>query len=54
MIGMDKEYQLLYKATRDGFGAHNFHDLCDGKGATISIIKSDTNKVFGGYTPIKW
>lgn len=28
--------------------------MCDYKGATISIIKSDEGYLFGGYTPKEW
>lgn len=45
---------LLYRGTRDTFKAPKFHELCDGKGATISIIKSKCGKVFGGYTSTAW
>jgi len=47
--------KLLYQASRDGFAAQTFHDNCDDKGATISLIKSkDHGKVFGGYTTKSW
>jgi len=47
--------KLIYQASRDGFSAQTFHDNCDDKGATISLIKSkDHGKVFGGYTTKSW
>ncbi|CDW75028.1 tldc domain-containing protein [Stylonychia lemnae] len=46
--------QLLYKATRDGFRAADFHRLCDNKGPTISYIISEHDQVFGGYTSVPW
>jgi hypothetical protein len=46
--------QLLYKGTRDGFKAKNFHDLCDGKPNTLCIIKSESGYVFGGCTKSQW
>jgi hypothetical protein len=46
--------ELLYKGTRDGFKASKFHELCDNKGSTLTLIKSDQNKIFGGYTSVGW
>ena len=41
---------LLYQATRDGFSAKAFHQKCDGYQNTLTIIKTNGNYVFGGYT----
>lgn len=46
--------KLLYRSTRDGFKASQFHALVDGKGPTISIVKSTKNFVAGGYTSVSW
>jgi hypothetical protein len=48
------EAKLLYKASRDGMSAQMFHNLCDNKGATVTIIKTEGGKVFGAYTDIPW
>ncbi len=45
---------LLYRASRDGFTASEFHTKCDGKANTVTIIKKNSNYVFGGYTTAKW
>jgi hypothetical protein len=45
---------LLYRASRDGFTASAFHSKCDGKANTVTIIKTNSNYVFGGYTAAKW
>ena len=45
---------LLYRATTHGFEASAFHAKCDGKENTITIIKTNGNYVFGGYTAAKW
>jgi len=50
----NQPWQLLYKATRDGFSASIFHQLCDDKGATISVIKSSEGWLFGGFTTQSW
>ena len=31
-----------------------FHDLVDGKGATIMFVKANSYYIFGGYNPIGW
>ncbi|CAF0818161.1 unnamed protein product [Adineta steineri] len=50
----NQKWELIYKATRDGFRANAFHSRCDNKGPTISIIQSNNNYIFGGYTSIAW
>eukprot|EP00347_Sterkiella_histriomuscorum_P012815 403367121 len=47
-----KQIQLLYKGSKDGFKTSKFHELCDGKGPTVSFILSDHGLVFGGFTSI--
>jgi len=49
-----KKIELLYRGSRDGFSAKNFHEKCDNKGETLTIIKSDKDFIFGGYTEINW
>ena len=44
---------LLYRASRDGWAASNFHSCCDNKGPTVTVIKSG-NYIFGGYTEHEW
>ena len=44
----------MYRATQDGFTANEFHSKCDGESKTITIIKTNTNYVFGGYTSSAW
>lgn len=45
---------MIYRASKDGFHAKNFHWKCDGKGPTFCLIKSKTGIISGAYTPIKW
>jgi BTB/POZ domain-containing protein KCTD9 len=46
---------MIYKATRDGFSAFNFHLKCDNRGPTLTLVKSSSNnEIFGGYTSIPW
>ena len=46
--------QLLYRATRDGFNAQQFHTLCDNKGPTIILVRDDKGSCFGAYTSLSW
>ena len=46
-------YALVYRASRDGWAAANFHSCCDRKGPTVTVVKSG-NYIFGGYTEQHW
>src|SRR6266498_5775403 len=49
------EWKLLYRASRDGFGANTFHNHCDNKGPTVTIVKRQgIADIVGGYTPLSW
>jgi len=50
----DQQWELIYKASRDGFSLDVFHKKCDGKGPTMTIIQSAQKFLFGGYTSIPW
>ena len=45
---------LLFRGSTHGYSASRFHQLCDDKGPTITIIKSKANRVFGGFTQQSW
>eukprot|EP00825_Cyclidium_porcatum_P051438 TRINITY_DN945_c0_g1_i7.p1 TRINITY_DN945_c0_g1~~TRINITY_DN945_c0_g1_i7.p1 ORF type:complete len:651 (-),score=152.76 TRINITY_DN945_c0_g1_i7:271-2223(-) len=45
---------LLYRGSKDQFTASEFHSKCDGKNYTLTIIKSNKNKIFGGFTSLAW
>jgi hypothetical protein len=49
-----KTLKLLYRGSRDGLRASDFHDRCDGHPNTISLIQSTNDCVFGGHTPVAW
>ena len=49
-----KEYRLLFKGKRDGFGSKDFHSKCDNKSYTVSFIKSKEGRRFGGFTDVEW
>jgi len=48
------KFMNLYRASRDGKSAIDFHSRCDNKGPTITIVKSENGTIFGGYTDISW
>ena len=45
---------LLYKGSRDGDRAKTFHEKCDYKGPTLTLVKTTTNFFFGGFTQEDW
>jgi len=44
----------LYRASVDSFSTTVFHQKCDNKGPTITIIKTTDGDVFGGYNSQSW
>uniref|UniRef100_U9UYD8 Btb/poz domain-containing protein 19-like n=1 Tax=Rhizophagus irregularis (strain DAOM 181602 / DAOM 197198 / MUCL 43194) TaxID=747089 RepID=U9UYD8_RHIID len=48
-------FNLLYRAIRDGNTPAAFHAKCDNKGATIVILKiPNSEQILGGYNPLQW
>jgi len=50
----DNSFSLLWRGSRDGFNAAEFHRLCDGQASTLTIIKNTEGFIFGGFTSIPW
>ena len=48
------EFELLYRGTRNGFGADDFHRRCDNRGKTLVLIKNSSGHVFGGFASVPW
>ena len=48
------EPKMLFRASRDCCDASDFHRCCDGKGATITIVKTTKGYAFGGYSNVSW
>jgi hypothetical protein len=46
--------QLLYRRSRDGNTAQDFHHLCDDKGPTLTIVKTQQQLIIGGFTERIW
>ena len=49
-----KSMELIYRGTRDGMTANDFHNKCDNKGKTICLFLNDKDNIFGGYSSIPW
>ena len=50
----NQTFHLLHKSSVDGFKCQDFHDNCDNKGPTLTIIQSKEGYLFGGYSPESW
>ena len=48
------KYTLLFRASRDGYRASNFHSKCDGKSNTVTLVETMTGRRFGGFTDAQW
>ncbi|EXX57601.1 carbohydrate-binding module family 13 protein [Rhizophagus irregularis DAOM 181602=DAOM 197198] len=49
------EFKLLFRGSRDGFTRKKFHEICDNKPRTVTIVKvKNSNEVLGGYNPLEW
>src|SRR5581483_5944978 len=49
------KFNLLFRASRDGFCSSKFHETCDNQSRTVTIVKvKDSNEILGGYNPIEW
>jgi hypothetical protein len=49
-----KRFNLLWRGSRDGFTAEEFHRRCDGHANTLTLILDTMGNVFGGFTPVEW
>ena len=50
----DFVFKLVYRASRDGGDASEFHKRCDELGPNVTLVKTDKNKRFGGFTFCNW
>jgi hypothetical protein len=48
------KFKLCYRASEHDFLASEFHRLCDGKGATITVVKDNTGKMAAAYNGKRW
>jgi hypothetical protein len=49
-----KRFALLWRGSRDGFLAKEFHGRCDGHANTLLLILDTQGNIFGGFTPVEW
>eukprot|EP00026_Physarum_polycephalum_P012036 Phypoly_transcript_12302.p1 GENE.Phypoly_transcript_12302~~Phypoly_transcript_12302.p1 ORF type:complete len:304 (+),score=42.08 Phypoly_transcript_12302:65-913(+) len=49
-----QKIQLIYKATKNGFTITDFSRMCSHRGPTLTVIRSSTGFIFGGFTPLPW
>lgn len=46
--------KLIYQGSKHGWKVSDFHKNCDGKGPTLTVLKSSAGQVFGGFTSVPW
>ena len=49
-----KNYELIFKASKDGYKSIDFHKKCDWRANTVTFIVSSTGRIFGGFTDVSW
>jgi hypothetical protein len=49
-----KRFVLLWRGSRDGFAACDFHCRCDGRAPTLTLIQDTEGNIFRGFTPVEW
>jgi hypothetical protein len=49
-----RKFALLWRGSRDGFKAKQFHRHCDGHPNTLTVILDTNGNIFGAFTPIAW
>lgn len=50
----NKRLTCVYKASRDGWSAIDFHNQVDGRGSAVVVARSRSGKTFGGFNPNGW
>jgi hypothetical protein len=49
-----RQFRLLWRGSRDGFGAAEFHKRCDGRPRTLTIVRDTQGNIFGGFAAVAW
>lgn len=52
--GKNINFNLVYKATKDGDSAADFHSKCDSAQCSVVLVETKKGKRFGGYTSRNW
>lgn len=48
------EWTTIYVASRDGWRGEDFHSRCNGKGPTLTVIRTRSGSIFGGFLNESW
>ena len=48
------KFELLFRKSRDGSSCQTFHQYCDNKGPTLTLVETTKGYKFGGYTPFSF
>ena len=46
--------KTLYLASKHGFSSRAFHHRCDNMGPTVTLVRTVTGHIFGGYAAVSW
>jgi len=53
-LGKEVRFDLIFRATRDGWDSTDFHRLCDRVDPTVTVLRNNHDRLLGGYTPLSW
>ena len=53
-VPSDFRWINCYRASDHGWSAANFHERCDHRGPTISLVRVRDESIFGGFTYKGW
>ena len=48
------KFEKIFTMSINGSSSKDFHNYCDNKGPTLTLVKTTQNKIFGGFTPLNW
>ena len=46
------KFEKIFTMSVNGSSSDDFHNYCDNKGPTLTLVKTTQNKIFGGFTPL--
>lgn len=52
--GRKKRYTRLFSASEQGCSAATFHQNCNNKGPTLTVVFHSNGNVYGGYARVSW
>jgi hypothetical protein len=50
----DGDWELLYRASRDGWSSKDFHTRADARGETVTIVLSEFGAIAAGFAAQSW